>query len=46
MEKAGEVERGYASKKRKTFRESHEAISRIHKLDRYSANELAINILW
>jgi hypothetical protein len=40
------VERGYAAKKRKVFRESHEAISKINKLDRYSPNELAINILW
>ena len=46
MEEAGDVERGYAKKKRRVFRESHEAMSRIHKLDRYSANELAINILW
>jgi hypothetical protein len=46
QEKEGEVERGYAAKKRKVFRESHEAISKIHKLDRYSPNELAINILW
>jgi hypothetical protein len=46
MEKTDEVERGYARNKRKVFRDSHEAISRIHKLDRYSPNELAINILW
>ena len=46
QEREGEVERGYAAKKRKVFRESHEAISKIHKLDRYSPNELAINILW
>jgi hypothetical protein len=46
QEREGEVERGYAAKKRKVFRESHEAISKIHKLDRYSPNELALNILW
>jgi len=46
LEKEGEVERGHARKKRHVFRESHEAISRIHKLNRYSPNELAINILW
>ena len=46
LEKEGEVERGVAKKKRHVFRESHEAISRIHKLDRYSPNELPINILW
>jgi hypothetical protein len=46
MEKEGDVERGYAGKKRRVFRNSHEAISRIHKLDKYSPNELAINILW
>jgi hypothetical protein len=46
LEKEGEVEKGFAKKKRHVFTESHEAISRIHKLDRYSANELALKILW
>lgn len=32
--------------KRLRFRQSHKAISRIHNLDKYSPNELAINILW
>jgi hypothetical protein len=35
-----------AKRKRTVFRRSHGAISRIHQLDRYSPNELAINILW
>ena len=46
LEKEGEVEKGFAKKKRHMFRESHEAISRIHKLDRYSPNEMALKILW
>jgi hypothetical protein len=35
-----------AKRKRIVFRRSHGAISRLHKLDKYSPNELAINILW
>lgn len=35
-----------AKVKRLRFRQSHKAISRIHNLDKYSPNELAINILW
>ena len=35
-----------AAKKRLRFRASHKAISQIHNLDKYSPNELAINILW
>ena len=35
-----------ANRKRIVFRRSHGAISRIHQLDKYSPNELAINILW
>ena len=35
-----------ANQKRKVFRTSHKEISRIHKLGKYSPNELAINILW
>jgi hypothetical protein len=35
-----------AEKKRHTFRASHGKISEIHNLGKYSANELAINILW
>jgi membrane-bound lytic murein transglycosylase MltF len=35
-----------ANRKRMVFRRSHGAISRIHQLDKYSPNELAINILW
>jgi hypothetical protein len=32
--------------KRRIFRASHEQISKIHHLGKYSPNELAINILW
>jgi len=32
--------------KRLRFRQSHKAISRMYNLDKYSPNELAINILW
>jgi hypothetical protein len=35
-----------ALKKRYTFRTSHKEISRIHHLNKYSPNELALNILW
>jgi hypothetical protein len=35
-----------AEQKRNTFQKSHGAISRIHNLGKYSANELALNILW
>jgi hypothetical protein len=35
-----------ANRKRIVFRRSHGAISKIHKLGKYSPNELAINILW
>lgn len=35
-----------AQQKRHVFRTSHGEMSRIHKLGKYSANELAINILW
>jgi hypothetical protein len=35
-----------AKRKRIVFRRSHGAISRIYQLDKYSPNELAINILW
>ena len=46
MEHEKKVEPGYASKKRKVFRDSHDKISEIRKLDKFSPNELAINILW
>lgn len=35
-----------ASQKQNTFRKSHGAISKLHNLGKYSANELSINILW
>jgi len=35
-----------AKKKRAVFRRSHSAISEKYDLDKYSPNELAINILW
>jgi hypothetical protein len=35
-----------ANKKRAVFRKSHSAISDKYNLDKYSPNELAINILW
>ena len=35
-----------ANKKKSQFRASHSEITKIHDLDKYSANELAINILW
>lgn len=37
---------GIANTKRMVFRKSHGAISKIHKLDKFTPNELAINILW
>ena len=39
-------EPGIANRKRLVFRKSHGQISAIHHLDKYSPNELAINILW
>jgi hypothetical protein len=35
-----------ADQKRRVFQRSHSAISRIHNLDKFSPNELALNILW
>ena len=46
MEHEQKVERGYAEKKRKIFRDSHDRLSEIRKLDKFSPNELAINLLW
>ena len=46
MEHERKVEKGYAQKKRKVFRDSHEKISELRHLDKFSPNELAINILW
>ena len=46
LEEAGEVEPGFADMKRNTYHKSHESISQIHKLDRYSSNALSLNINW
>jgi hypothetical protein len=46
LEHEHKVEVGYARKKRKIFRDSHERISELRHLDKFSPNELAINILW
>lgn len=35
-----------AEQKRNTFQKSHSAMSRIYNLGKYSANELALKILW
>jgi hypothetical protein len=35
-----------AEQKRNTFRKSHGAISRIYGLGKFSANEMALKILW
>lgn len=45
-EKKGQVAGGYADMKRRVFRKSHGAISKIHNLNKFSPNELSINILW
>jgi hypothetical protein len=39
-------DKALANKKRAVFRKSHSAISDKYDLDKYSPNELAINILW
>ena len=46
LEQERKVEKGYARKKRKVFRDSHDKISELRKLDKFSPNELAINVLW
>ena len=46
LEHRHKVPKGTAATKKKVFRNSHDRISEIHKLDRYSPNELAIRILW
>jgi len=46
LEDEGTIDPGYANMKRHVFRESHGKISRIYHLDKYSPNEMAINILW
>ena len=39
-------DKALANKKKAVFRRSHSAISEKYDLDKYSPNELAINILW
>jgi hypothetical protein len=39
-------DKAIADKKRAVFRRSHSTISEKYDLDKYSPNELAINILW
>ena len=46
LEQEDEVPNGYAAMKRNTFHRSHERISQIHKLDKYSPNALAMAINW
>ena len=46
LEQHHKVPRGTAAQKKHVFRNSHERISEIHKLDKYSPNELALSILW
>ena len=46
MEHERKEERGYAEKKRKIFRDSNDKTSEMRKLDKFSPNELAINIIW
>lgn len=45
-EQKGIVKKGYSDIKRNVFRKSHGEITKIHKLGKYSPNELAIKILW
>ena len=45
-EARGEVEKGYAKKKRQTFQKSHRAIKGDWKKDPFSPNNLALKILW
>ena len=46
LESRGKLEPGYANKKRNTFQKSHGKISEIHELNKYSPNELALNLNW
>lgn len=42
----GKVKNGYADMKRNVFHKSHSKISQIHNLNKFSSNELALNIIW
>ena len=46
LEKQGKVEKGHAEMKRNVFQKSHGAMSKKHNLGKYTANELALKILW
>lgn len=46
LEQEDKVPKGYAAMKRNTFHQSHERISQIHKLDKYSRNAMALAINW
>jgi len=46
LEKKGEVPEGYANTMKNRFRKSHGEITKKHNLNKYSPNELSINILW
>lgn len=46
LEKKGEVPVGYANTMKNRFRKSHGEITKKHNLNKYSPNELSINILW
>jgi hypothetical protein len=46
LEDEGTVDPGYADNKRNTYHKSHEMISQIYKLDRYSPNALSLKINW
>ena len=45
-ERRGEARAGYAHMKRNVFRTSHGAITKMYGLNKFSPNELSINILW
>jgi hypothetical protein len=46
LEHKGKVAKGYANQKRDTFNKSHSKIKGDWKEDKYSPNNLALNILW
>ena len=46
LELKGKVPKGYAEEKRKIYHDSHERISQIHKLDKFSPNALSLVINW
>ena len=46
LENEGTIDPGFADNKRNTYHKSHERISQIYKLDRYSSNALSLKINW